>query len=63
MVDLVNKWKIMIVMDGSEYLEGVLKCKYFYWFFFEVFFFLLGCGVNVDIGVYIGLYFWCCYEV
>lgn len=39
MADSVNKRKIMIAMDGSEYSEGALKCKYFYRFFSEVFFF------------------------
>lgn len=63
MADSVNKRKIMIAMDGSEYSEGALKCKYFYRFFFRSIFFSSGRGVNVDIGAYIGLYFRRCYEV
>lgn len=46
MADSVNKRKIMIAMDGSEYSEGALKCKYFYRFFSEVFFFSSGRGVH-----------------
>lgn len=63
MADSVNKRKIMIAMDGSENSEGALKCKYFYRFFSEVFFFSSCRGVNVDIGAYIGLYLRRCYEV
>lgn len=54
MADSVNKRKIMIAMDGSEYSEGALKCKYFYRIFFSS-----GRGVNVDIGLYLRR----CYEV
>lgn len=60
MADSVNKRKIMIAMDGSEYSEGALKCKLVLLsIFFRSIFFSSGRGVNVDIGLYLRR----CYEV
>lgn len=47
MADTVNKRKIMIAMDGSEYSEGALKCKYYFRSTCS-FFFSSGRGLNVD---------------